>query len=1052
MEATTPPRQNGESRAAESPLPKVGERVQIYARVRPASTEERVMGAAPVVSVAPLAVFLPPVGGVSPPSRDQGSPSHREPREYRFDGVLGPEANQAAAYAILGAPLVDEVRRGRDASLLAYGQTGGGKSYTLLGGQPLGEDALPKADEPEGVIPRLCRDLFRPDPHHAVSVRMSFVQVYNERVYDLLSSDAEGEASPGRPRAAWGSPGARVGGDPWPRGAQLRLRAASDADSQSPVDGARVVPVATADELLDLFSQGLARIMRAETLMNRHSSRAHAVVRLVVHTRDRLVARPGPSCGAPSAEESALRARVRAGTLTIVDLAGSERSHKSGVLEPGSEPRLREASFINRSLLTLGVVVRALARGGKDDAFVPYRSSKLTTLLRNAIGGACATKLVVCVSPSAGDELETAASLAWAQIAARVKSAPPVHQWEQVLPPSMVAADAAAANEAKALLQRGTASSQLELGRPASVQVRNGVRGAATPSNLARLVAQLNDELQAADDPGASAEPNLGTPETPHGTGGRRSPSSADRASVLLQSAITEERRRRHDGEEAIRRRAERLEEELRQERRHRADAERQADRAVAAIQEKKGLENQLRAEARRRVDLEKVAADAGELSDRARRLEAELREERRLRADAEHDAAAAAKATEEELQRERARRKEAEDSAAQAVDSAERARGVQQQLHRERERRVDAEDVAAEAVAAAERSEVALREGDGALEAFRRRVAGLEEALEHERARRARAEEAVEEAEERMELAEGLRQALSNERKRRTAAETEAKEAVSRANALDQALREARQTRSEAAEQMEVATGLRRALDGARQRLAAAEAAAAKAEEEANILRQALGQERRERQALARTPLVGAPERTSAPEWNSRLAELEAATEAARQKASRLEAALRGERLAKERVQAKVDWLEEERARLLPAARGDEVARETSAAAAVPSPRAARGLWLGTETPTTRRGSWDPSKEGAPETRASKGALPVAVQRVRTELARLRLAQRSLRADVVRFGLTLELWRQGEVAACVNLVARGLPGTGPGPRRHEGRAVLAPGASAPTS
>ena len=298
-------------------------------------------------------------------------------------------AHQEDIYNALGEEFLDHNFEGYHTCIFAYGQTGSGKSYTMMGSptQP-------------GLIPRTCEDLFQriessTSPHISYAVRVSYFEVYNEHVRDLLA--------PSRPSNS---------GHPY----YLKIR-------EHPVEGPYVkdltdLPVKNYQELLRCMRLGDASRTTASTKMNDTSSRSHAVFTIMLKQIHHDL----------STDSTTERlARIR-----LVDLAGSERAKAT----EATGTRLREGSNINKSLTTLGRVIAALAdprhgrnhNGGKNRSkdVVPYRDSILTWLLKDSLGGNSKTAMIACIAPSDYDE--TLSTLRYADQAKNIRTRAIVNQ------------------------------------------------------------------------------------------------------------------------------------------------------------------------------------------------------------------------------------------------------------------------------------------------------------------------------------------------------------------------------------------------------------------------------------------------------------------------------------------------------------------------------------------------------------------------------------------------------------------------------------------------
>ncbi|XP_030290003.1 kinesin-like protein KIF14 [Sparus aurata] len=280
-------------------------------------------------------------------------------------------ASQQTVYEILAKPLLLRAFEGFNTCLFAYGQTGSGKSYTMMG---FGEE--------EGVIPRFCNELFSglaSMEHEEVKchVEMSYFEVYNEKIHDLLVTRDE----------------------PNQRRMPLRVR-------EHPVHGPYVADlsaniVSCYNDIQGWLKLGNKQRATAATGMNDKSSRSHSVFTLVMtQTQTELV-----EC---EEHEHSITSRIN-----LVDLAGSERSNTAQT----SGDRLREGASINKSLHTLGKVISALSEQSltSKKVFIPYRESVLTWLLKESLGGNSKTAMIATLSPAGSNVEESLSTLRYAQ-------------------------------------------------------------------------------------------------------------------------------------------------------------------------------------------------------------------------------------------------------------------------------------------------------------------------------------------------------------------------------------------------------------------------------------------------------------------------------------------------------------------------------------------------------------------------------------------------------------------------------------------------------------
>ncbi|EYB97558.1 hypothetical protein Y032_0139g2097 [Ancylostoma ceylanicum] len=280
------------------------------------------------------------------------------------------------------SPQVDRVLAGYNCTLFAYGQTGTGKTYTMEGGS--GEHNSYKEDPTTGIIPRAVEHIFEElekSNTEEYSVRVSYLELYNEELYDLLAPTSDD-----RERL-------RIFDDPSKKGMVV-------------ISGAEEIPVKDRAEVYRLLKRGAEKRTTAATLMNMHSSRSHSIFTVSVVIRENT----------PNGEEL-----VKQGKLNLVDLAGSEHIGRSGA----EGKRAKEAGNINQSLLTLGRVITALTTSAPH---VPYRESKLTRLLQDSLGGATITSIIATLSPASTNYEETISTLEYAARAKSIKNHPECNQ------------------------------------------------------------------------------------------------------------------------------------------------------------------------------------------------------------------------------------------------------------------------------------------------------------------------------------------------------------------------------------------------------------------------------------------------------------------------------------------------------------------------------------------------------------------------------------------------------------------------------------------------
>jgi kinesin family protein 1 len=296
---------------------------------------------------------------------------------WSFDKSAPNYAGQENLHDDLGKPLLDNAFQGYNNCIFAYGQTGSGKSFSMMG---YGKEA--------GIIPNICQDMFKridqmqqQDKNVRFTVEVSYLEIYNERVRDLLNPATKGN---------------------------LKVR---EHPSTGPyVEDLAKLVVGSFQEIEHLMDEGNKARTVAATNMNETSSRSHAVFTLML-TQKRF-------------DPETKMEMEKAAKISLVDLAGSERATSTGA----TGARLKEGAEINRSLSTLGRVIAALAdlsTGKKKKGStgqVPYRDSVLTWLLKDSLGGNSMTAMIAAISPADINYDETLSTLRYADSAKRIKN------------------------------------------------------------------------------------------------------------------------------------------------------------------------------------------------------------------------------------------------------------------------------------------------------------------------------------------------------------------------------------------------------------------------------------------------------------------------------------------------------------------------------------------------------------------------------------------------------------------------------------------------------
>ncbi|VVB02499.1 unnamed protein product [Arabis nemorensis] len=350
--------------------------VQVLLRCRPLSEEEQKSNVPSVISCNELRKEVNVLHSFANKQVD---------RVFTFDKVFGPKAQQRSIYDQAIAPIVREVLEGFSCTVFAYGQTGTGKTYTMEGGMRKKGGDLPVE---AGVIPRAVRHIFETlEAQNAdYSMKVTFLELYNEEVTDLLAQDDSARSSEDKQKKP--------------------VSLMEDGKGCVVLRGLEEEVVYSANDIYALLERGSSKRRTADTLLNKRSSRSHSVFTITVHIKEE------------SMKDEEL---IKCGKLNLVDLAGSENILRSG----SRDGRAREAGEINKSLLTLGRVINALV---EHSSHIPYRDSKLTRLLRDSLGGKTKTCIIATISPSAHSLEETLSTLDYAYRAKNIKNKPEANQ------------------------------------------------------------------------------------------------------------------------------------------------------------------------------------------------------------------------------------------------------------------------------------------------------------------------------------------------------------------------------------------------------------------------------------------------------------------------------------------------------------------------------------------------------------------------------------------------------------------------------------------------
>ncbi|KAL7120416.1 hypothetical protein ACP275_02G121400 [Erythranthe tilingii] len=293
-----------------------------------------------------------------------------EETEFRFDRVFFQGSEQADIYEFLALPIVKGAVNGVNGAIITYGQTGAGKTYSMEG-----PGITNCNDKQKGILPRVVDGLFNAiklsDDRITYKVKLSMVEIYMEKVRDLFDLSKD------------------------------NLQIKESKVQGIFVSGVTEISISDSAEALQSLSRGIANRAVGETQMNMSSSRSHCLYTFLI--------------------QQELKKEKRYGKLILVDLAGSEKAERTG-----AEGRvLEEAKTINKSLSALGNVINALSSQGKLN-HIPYRDSKLTRILQDALGGNSQTAFLCCCSPSPANASESLSTLRFGARAKHIKALPHV--------------------------------------------------------------------------------------------------------------------------------------------------------------------------------------------------------------------------------------------------------------------------------------------------------------------------------------------------------------------------------------------------------------------------------------------------------------------------------------------------------------------------------------------------------------------------------------------------------------------------------------------------
>ena len=333
--------------------------VKVYCRVRPENEKEK-------QSKTPICIFPMDENTIKICSSSPDQPQDSKTQEFTFDSIFPQNSSQNDIFTKCALPLIKSVLEGINCTLFCYGQTSSGKTYTMEG--------FDNNKNLQGIIPRTTEYIFEQIPNASkeieFNIKCNYYQIYNEKIQDLLDT----------------------------RKTDLSIREDKVNNKGIWVEELTEICVSSEEEMNEVFYTGSHNRTVSATEMNKGSSRSHSLFVITIFQRNTITG------------------STKTGKIHFVDLAGSEKMSKSGI-EKGR--LLKEAQNINKSLMTLGMVINALSENAK---FVPYRDSKLTRVLQESLGGNSLTTLIVTISPSWLNQNESMSTLRFGQRAKLIKN------------------------------------------------------------------------------------------------------------------------------------------------------------------------------------------------------------------------------------------------------------------------------------------------------------------------------------------------------------------------------------------------------------------------------------------------------------------------------------------------------------------------------------------------------------------------------------------------------------------------------------------------------
>ena len=336
--------------------------ILVTVRCRPLNSKEKEINSKEIMKIIDRKVIV-----LQDPNNSNTNNTRSREQTMAFDFAFDKNETQEQIFNSTTKFLIDGVVNGYNATVFAYGATGAGKTYTMLGN-----------DDNPGIMPLTIKELFskiQSLTEREYTVKLWYLEIYNENIKDLMTNSDE----------------------------CLDLR--EDPNKGVVVSGITELTATSSEHILNILKKGNKNRTTEATNANETSSRSHAILQILVSYKDK-------NCG--------INYEIKYGKLSLIDLAGSERA--SATLNRGI--RLIEGANINRSLLTLGNCINALCEANEKGTkpYIPYRDSKLTRLLKDSLGGNSRTVMIANVSPFAGTFDDTYNTLKYANRAKNIKT------------------------------------------------------------------------------------------------------------------------------------------------------------------------------------------------------------------------------------------------------------------------------------------------------------------------------------------------------------------------------------------------------------------------------------------------------------------------------------------------------------------------------------------------------------------------------------------------------------------------------------------------------